>query len=516
MKPLLLILMICAGLNINAQSRKSLFDVLVYVNEQWKNQPDAEASLKTKIVKSMTEVDAIQFHLEQTEKLLRNRNVSNLPENLQQQRLKNLNVLHSYWKTGVFPINDKHQNRQPYFIDKNNTYCAVGYLMKESGANDIAKEISKNQNYDYLLNIQHPKLMEWIENSGLSINELALIQPGYGGEWPSAIMELHYNNAGTDVNEYIEVHQSSLLLGGAPYFTAIKFYNSSSILYKTLLATDMTSIGSGQGSVRFYSFPSGEDFSDIGSIELYANAQLLSRYTYNETSVVLQDYYHNPPAVRTFNIGESESTPIGNALTFCGFYYNNPTWTLQSMGATTGSINACTIMPLNLTNFTAGVLGKAVKLSWEVSTASKASYYIVEKSSNGRNFNFLGKVEAVTGLQNYSLSDKAPFYTNHYRLKQVDKDGQSFYSKIIFVKVESLNALIVTENLVKDILKVTINTGQGKIKTLLVYDMYGRKVKTFTAKQGYQQLNISTIAPGKYYLQLVTTEGEVYYQAFVK
>ena len=27
--------------------------------------------------------------------------------------------------------------------------------------------------------------------------------------WPSSILEMHYNNTGIDVNEYIEIHQSS-------------------------------------------------------------------------------------------------------------------------------------------------------------------------------------------------------------------------------------------------------------------------------------------------------------------
>jgi Secretion system C-terminal sorting domain len=45
-----------------------------------------------------------------------------------------------------------------------------------------------------------------------------------------------------------------------------------------------------------------------------------------------------------------------------------------------------------------------------------------------------------------------------------------------------------------------------------LYNLYGKKVNTYQAKQGNQQLNITGLAAGKYVLQLQTNAGEYYQQ----
>jgi hypothetical protein len=173
----LVLSMIAAGLKAKAQIR-SEFDQLVYVNSEWRNQTDADPQLKLNALKLLNEQQLIQLYLSETEKLLRKRDVSNLSPSLRENRAKNLDVLHRYMLAGVFPSNTRHQGRQPYFIDDNNVYCAVGYLMKESGAGEIAKDIKRTQNYSFLVDIHHEKLMAWVQQSGLTFDELSLIQPG--------------------------------------------------------------------------------------------------------------------------------------------------------------------------------------------------------------------------------------------------------------------------------------------------------------------------------------------------
>ncbi|MEQ1768086.1 MAG: hypothetical protein ABL859_11700, partial [Methylotenera sp.] len=251
-----------------------------------------------------------------------------------------------------FPLNTLHTNRQPYFIDDNNNYCAVGYLMKKSGADNIAKDIQATQNYSYLKDIKNPKLMNWVKQSGLSLDELALIQPGYPGDWPSAIMEIHYNNTGNDVNEYIEIHQSNGVSQGMAFFKTVLFYNHTGALYKTLPILQMESYISNGGQAYYYLFPATEHFADSGRVEIKglnfsSEEVLLSATIYTSSSVQVLDYYPYPnnPTVRQFNVGESEATPVGTSLTYCGFYYDN-NWSLQSVASTIGTQNPCTIMPI--------------------------------------------------------------------------------------------------------------------------------------------------------------------------
>jgi hypothetical protein len=508
-KSLLLITLLFSCTFLAAQT---LYDQLVFVNEQWKHQADIDPALKRAPAKPMTESALVEFHLQQTEKLLRSRNVCELPPKLQTQRNLLLNVLHQYTKTGLFPVNTNHQYRQPYFIDAYNTYCAVGYLMKESGADHIARQISQSQNYNYLFDIAHPQFMEWVSTTGLTVDELTLIQPAYG-EWPIAITEFHYNNSGTDVNEYIEVNMGSI---SAPYVTEIRFFNNSGFLYKTILPTYMHTIYTGTYKVASYVFPTSEDFADEGRIELYSGATLRTKYTYNATSLVLDDY--NFFTTRTFNVGESESTSIGNSLTFCGNYSGFPALTLQVLPATINTINSCTILPLQLIEFTAAVNRSAVHLNWKTSLEFQSNHFEIERSINGIDFENVDQVKA-TGTSNeikqYSFIDKYPGYKNHYRLKQVDADGKFTYSKIVFVKVEEVNPLAIAK-ISSDILHLYIHKEQSVLKSLALYDMYGRKIKELALKQGHQQVDISNIAGGKYILQLLTSDGEAFNKSFVK
>jgi hypothetical protein len=53
--------------------------------------------------------------------------------------------LQQYHQAGVFPINDYLPYKNPIFIDRIGTHCAVGYLMQQSGAEDLAQRIDLNK-----------------------------------------------------------------------------------------------------------------------------------------------------------------------------------------------------------------------------------------------------------------------------------------------------------------------------------------------------------------------------------
>jgi hypothetical protein len=253
MKKLLLLLFISVTFQLQAQTFVTQYDQLVSVNQQWKYQPDVNPSLKTTEAKPLSEQQLVQLHLQEVEKLLRKREISHLSSQLKQQRQRLLDVLHGYIEVGVFPINNLQQERQPYFIDKYNTYCAVGYLMKMCGADKMARDIYNTQNFSYLFDIKHPQLLEWANGSGFTLAELALIQPSYGGEVPTTLTEMHYNNAGTDVNEYIEIRQSTGQLIGMPRFDSVIFVNATGVVYKRLPISSMAA--GAYNSFYYYTFP---------------------------------------------------------------------------------------------------------------------------------------------------------------------------------------------------------------------------------------------------------------------
>ncbi|MCX6208450.1 MAG: hypothetical protein NTZ59_02825 [Bacteroidetes bacterium] len=509
--------------NLSSFSQTTAYQQLVSVNSKWLQVTDFDKTLETLPAKTLNEQQLIQFHLQQTEKLLRNRNVNNFTARQKRKRAKLLNILHSYCVAGKFPINTLHQNRQPYFIDDFNTYCAVGYLMQQSGADAIAKEINATQNYNYLEDIHHPQLMQWVQQSGFSVEELALIQPGYGGEYPFKITEIHYNNIGTDVNEYIEILDGHFFLDYLT-FDSVYFYNTTNVIYKKLIKTQFSSTPSSIRKIYYYQFAGSSDtLADEGKIELisyHSLSQYFKKYDlrYTSDSIITNYYDYKDSAILTSrsSVAENNSTAVGTSVNFCGSASFNAVFPPSVLPTTIGTLNNCVQVPVPITlgDFNSTIKENKIVLDWQTLTETNNNFFEIEHSTDGKKFNAIGNVAAkkTSGVNNYSFIDEKPHYLNHYRLKQIDNDGKFSYSKILFVKMANANPLTIINAPAKSVLQVNIALDNSKLDALELYDLYGRKLKEYKAIQGNQQLNIKQLVSGKYILLLKTTIGEVYQQ----
>jgi hypothetical protein len=122
----------------------------------------------------------IQRHLEQVEADLRARPVDHLAPMQRLERRRNLDRLHAYRLAGEFPRNaDFTAQRVPYFVDAEGRECAVGHLVLESGDAALAERIRAGENNALLADMRTPGLGEWVEQSGLTAQECARIQPSY-------------------------------------------------------------------------------------------------------------------------------------------------------------------------------------------------------------------------------------------------------------------------------------------------------------------------------------------------
>lgn len=103
--------------------------------------------------------------------------------------------------------------------------------------------------------------------------------------------------------------------------------------------------------------------------------------------------------------------------------------------------NGAYILPVTLTKFSARKTGMTVDLDWNTSSEINSSHFDIERSENGNDFTFIGKVTASggsTGTTSYTFTDKEPKGSNvYYRLRMVDKDGHFEFSKTIMLKLIS-------------------------------------------------------------------------------
>ncbi len=197
---------ICFESSKAATNESKLFQQLIKVNEQWSNQPGYQNIIALSEIRNVeTFNEWIAQHLMLVEQTLRARNTKHLSAAQVKNRLQLLDELNGYWQAGIFPVNDYLPYKNPVFIDRKGTHCAVGYLMRQSGYEALAKAIDAKQKFAYVHDIKIPGVKEWAQAHGFTIDELAWIQPGY----PPAIDALDMNK-GFDGNvNAIAIHAST-------------------------------------------------------------------------------------------------------------------------------------------------------------------------------------------------------------------------------------------------------------------------------------------------------------------
>lgn len=95
-------------------------------------------------------------------------------------RLVQLHRLAAYRDRGVFPLNEGQSARAaPIFVDRHGTDCAVGHLMRCAGWPDEVDSIARSNNLVYVPDAIHSAISAWVLTSGLTLEEAALVQPGY-------------------------------------------------------------------------------------------------------------------------------------------------------------------------------------------------------------------------------------------------------------------------------------------------------------------------------------------------
>lgn len=150
------------------------------------SMPDSHTGSRPRSVYEATailedgEVPAIQRHFTAVLRRLEARDLSGLAPTLRARREHLIERLSEYRERGIFPRNHALPGLAPVFTDEEGRACAVAYLMAESGSPGLAERVAAQQNNAYVPEITTPGVAQWIEESGLDMEECALIQPGYG------------------------------------------------------------------------------------------------------------------------------------------------------------------------------------------------------------------------------------------------------------------------------------------------------------------------------------------------
>ncbi|MGH2552118.1 MAG: T9SS type A sorting domain-containing protein [Chitinophagaceae bacterium] len=210
--------------------------------------------------------------------------------------------------------------------------------------------------------------------------------------------------------------------------------------------------------------------------------------------------------------GSSADTDRMHSIWFRNFTYNAPFSTL----------------PVKLTSFTASLNNNKADLKWTTANEINVSHFVVEKSTDGTNFNDAGIVFAYgneTSTANYSFTDNLSAVQSgivYYRLRSVDIDGKSMYSETRIIRIsrktENTISIDAFPNPAINVVNITLPTAwQNKKIYFEVLNLTGQvTIRTVTSNPGQnEKINVSNISPGMYIIK-ASCGGEIAQQKFVK
>lgn len=163
-----------------------------------------------------------------------------------------------------------------------------------------------------------------------------------------------------------------------------------------------------------------------------------------------------------------------------------------------------------------------VEISWITTFESNSEKFEVLRSSDGQKWDVVGTLPAQGNSsvkKTYVFNDKPGKATKkdlYYQLRQIDKDGRPYMSKILIVRVynnATLKMVSVTPNPVKNDIVVNIQVNESSYIVMKVLNSNGSEVMRKSTKAGagtntFTLDNTSGLRPGMYLLEVIINSNE--------
>lgn len=165
-------------------------------------------------------------------------------------------------------------------------------------------------------------------------------------------------------------------------------------------------------------------------------------------------------------------------------------------------------LPVELTDFQAASQKSQVGLTWLTVSERNSREFLVERSADGKVFGGIGRVTAggtTYGRREYAWQDSRPLAGRaYYRLRQVDRDGTTAFSKTITVLADAAPLELQIWPAETPAFYRVGDVGPDATLRLLTLD--GRLVGTLPVQNG--EINLSRFADGIYLVRLQSPSGE--------
>ena len=191
-----------------------------------------------------------------------------------------------------------------------------------------------------------------------------------------------------------------------------------------------------------------------------------------------------------------------------------------------GMYTTSPVLPVELIEFTANRTEKNVMLNWITATEMNNDYFEIQRSSNNEEwetvFTLRGAGNSNNEVDYIEYDYNAPESQLFYRLNQVDFDGKSELSEVVFVpKSENTDGKseVIFQTFPNPIekgnrLNLVLENPDGKDLLLVLRDVNGKEIYVkpvfINADKQYEVMEISQTIPAGQYIITATSDNSVY------
>ncbi|MEO8771547.1 MAG: hypothetical protein ABI402_15745 [Ferruginibacter sp.] len=171
-----------------------------------------------------------------------------------------------------------------------------------------------------------------------------------------------------------------------------------------------------------------------------------------------------------------------------------------------------TTVPLSLLSFKAVPdANNNALLYWNTANEFNTSSFDIEQNIDGRIFNRIGTTAAHgRGNNTYSYKTIIPADIVYYRLKMFDIDRRFTYSQVLEVKKnKKAESIVVLSNPTKNTLSIITTDATLVNTTATIINEQGGIVKRFILKDGLQNIDVSNLSAGVYYLNTAVITNKI-------
>ena len=209
----------------------------------------------------------------------------------------------------------------------------------------------------------------------------------------------------------------------------------------------------------------------------------------------------------------------GDSVTFNGTTYNTAGTYVAHLTNASGCDSVATLVltvndlvPVSLKYFNGVHNADGNKLGWSTASEVNSAYFVIQRSTDGKTFNYLDKVVASGNKSgsSYSYLD-ATIATGkvYYRLQIVDKQGGIAYSNVVTITLNSRISFTLYPNPVRNIMSLKVVNDKAETVTVQVVDLLGKVLNQQQAQliagENNLSLNVTSLASGSY---VVVIKGE--------